>query len=61
MRQKNEKLKVYEFLYNRLPFSDDETEEFEAMQRMDLLEEHFDLYLGKINQEIWNCSGIVKS
>ncbi|CDZ99351.1 hypothetical protein BN1048_00422 [Jeotgalicoccus saudimassiliensis] len=63
MRQKNEKLKVYEFLYNRLPFSDDETEEYEAMQRMDLLEEHFDLYLSKINKEnmelFWHCEVII--
>lgn len=63
MRQKNEKLKVYEFLYNRLPFSDDESEEYEAMQRMDLLEEHFDLYLKKINTSnmelFWHCEVIV--
>ena len=65
MRQKNEKLKVYEFLYNRLPFSDDESEEYEAMQRMDLLEEHFDLYLKKINTSnmelFWHCEVIVGS
>src|SRR5699024_3771315 len=63
MRQKNEKLKVYEFLYNRLPFSDNETEEYEAMQRMDLLEEHFDLYLRKINTKNmelhWHCEVVV--
>lgn len=65
MRQKNEKLKVYEFLYNRLPFSEDETEEYEAMQRMDLLEEHFELYLRKIdtsNMELhWHCEIVIGS
>lgn len=63
MREKNEKLKVYEFLYNRLPFSDDESEEYEAMQRMDLLEEHFDLYLQNINTSkmelFWHCEVII--
>lgn len=49
MKPKNEKLKVYEFLYNRLPFSDQDTLEYEAMQRMELLEEHFDLYLRQID------------
>lgn len=49
MKPKNERLKVYEFLYNRLPFNNDETEEYEALQRMELLEEHFDLYLRDIN------------
>src|SRR5699024_2640600 len=49
MKPKNERLKVYEFLYNRLPFSDQDTLEYEAMQRMELLEEHFDLYLRQID------------
>ncbi|CAM2953015.1 hypothetical protein [Salinicoccus roseus] len=49
MRQKPDRLKVYEFLYNRLPFSDNETKEYEAMQRMEKLEEKFEHHLMKIN------------
>lgn len=63
MRKQNDKLKVYEFLYNRLPFSEDETEEFEAMQRVDLLEQHFDSYLEKVNtvnMDIhWHCEVVI--
>ncbi len=48
MRKKNEKLKIYEFLYNRLPFSEDETKEYEALRRSEKLEEEFELYLDEI-------------
>lgn len=49
MREKNEKLKVYEFLYNRLPFSDDETREYEALARSEKLEIEFEQYLSVID------------
>lgn len=48
MRKKNEKLKIYEFLYNRLPFSDDETREYQALCRSEKLEEEFEQYLSEI-------------
>ncbi|WP_052256727.1 hypothetical protein [Salinicoccus sp. YB14-2] len=49
MREKNEKLKIYEFLYNRLPFNDDETKEYQALCRSEALEEEFEQYLQAIN------------
>lgn len=49
MRKKNEKLKIYEFLYNRLPFTDDETKEYQALCRSEALEEEFEQYLLDIN------------
>lgn len=59
MRQKNDKLKVYEFLYNRLPFSNSEQEEFQAMQRAEKLEAEFEEYLSKIDTSNisihWHC------
>lgn len=59
MRQKNDKLKVYEFLYNRLPFSNSEQEEFQAMQRAEKLEAEFEAYLLKIDTSNisihWHC------
>ncbi|WP_020008763.1 hypothetical protein [Salinicoccus albus] len=65
MREKNEKLKVYEFLYNRLPFSEDEAEELEALQRMEKLEKEFESHLSKIktgNMEIhWHSEVLVDS
>ncbi len=48
MRKKNEKLKVYEFLYDRLPFSEDETKEYQALCRSERLEEEFEQYLKEI-------------
>lgn len=48
MRKKNEKLKVYEFLYNRLPFSEDETKEYQALRRSEKLEEEFERHLNSI-------------
>ncbi|MFC3419810.1 hypothetical protein ACFOLA_10010 [Salinicoccus hispanicus] len=48
MRNKPDRLKVYEFLYDRLPFSENEVVEYEAMQRMERLEGQFEQYLMKI-------------
>ncbi|WP_411843967.1 hypothetical protein [Salinicoccus sp. HZC-1] len=65
MRDKNEKLKVYEFLYNRLPFSENEKQEFKAMQRMEKLEAKFEHQLSKIkthNMRIyWHTEILVDS
>lgn len=65
MREKNEKLKVYEFLYNRLPFSEDEAEELKALQRMEKLEKEFEEHLLKIktgNMEIhWHSEVLIDS
>lgn len=59
MREKNEKFKVYEFLYNRLPFSDSEQEEFKALERAERLEAEFESYLDKIDTTNisvhWHC------
>jgi len=51
MREKHEKLKVYEFLYNRLPFSDTEKQEFRAMQRMEKLEARFEIELARVKTQ----------
>lgn len=63
MRQKDDKLKVYEFLYNRLPFSSREQEEFEAMQRVEKLEAEFEKYLDGIDtaniSTHWHCEVIL--
>lgn len=63
MRQKNEKLKVYEFLYNRLPFSNTEQEEYNAMQRAEALEAEFEKYLSGIDTSNisvhWHCEVIL--
>lgn len=48
MRDKPDRLKVYEFLYDRLPFSENEVIEYEAMKRMEKLEGQFEQYLMKI-------------
>ncbi len=49
MREKHDRLKVYEFLYNRVPFSDDETAEYHSMQKMEHLESEFERHLMNIN------------
>ena len=65
MREKHEKLKVYEFLYNRLPFSDTEKQEFRAMQRMEKLEARFERELARIkthNMSIhWHTEMLIDS
>lgn len=63
MREKNDKLKVYEFLYNRLPFSVEESEELKALQHIDKLEQQFEQYLGRINTTNmdvhWHCEMMI--
>ncbi|CAD2077210.1 hypothetical protein [Phocicoccus pinnipedialis] len=49
MKIKNEKLKVYEFLYNRVSFSEEELEEYAHLKRMNVLESMFNSYLKKID------------
>lgn len=65
MRAKDEKLKVYEFLYNRLPFSDTEKQEYKAMQRMEKLEARFEIELARIkthNMKIhWHTEMLIDS
>lgn len=49
MKIKNDKLKVYEFLYNRVSFSEEELEEYAHLKRMNVLESVFNTYLKKID------------
>lgn len=59
LREKREKLQVYEFLYNRLPFTDAEKEELLTLQQVDALEASFHEYLSQIStrniEVVWHC------
>lgn len=65
LREKNDRLKVYEFLYNRLPFTEDEKSELERLQKIDILESKFNQHLAKISSAnldvIWHCDINIKS
>lgn len=50
MKIKNDKLKVYEFLFKRIDFNPKELEEYMHLKRMDVLEAEFHEYLKKINK-----------
>lgn len=59
IRQQREKLKVYEFLYNRLPFSDIEKKELEQLRKEEELERQFEQQLAQISLDnievLWHC------
>ncbi len=59
IRQQREKLKVYEFLYNRLPFTDMEKKELVHMREQEELERHFEMHLAHIKLDnievMWHC------
>lgn len=59
IREQREKLKIYEFLYNRLPFSPSEQQELQLLREQEELESKFEQYLARINLEhievVWHC------
>lgn len=59
IRQQREKLRVYEFLYNRLPFSDVERKELVYLRAQEELERQFEVQLAHIKLDhievMWHC------
>ncbi|HJE19243.1 MAG TPA: hypothetical protein K8V35_02695 [Aliicoccus persicus] len=60
IREQREKLQIYEFLYNRLPFSDEEQKELEVLREQEELEAQFEQQLTQIKLDnievMWHCS-----
>lgn len=59
IREQREKLKIYEFLYNRLPFSPHEQRELQVLREQEELEAKFEQELARICLDnidvVWHC------